>query len=95
MVSTQDMSINISLFLEFIKKRNTPYFLVLSDTYKAYEDELLRIEMSISVSPSTPSLTHYDNTDNTTALLYLVALFYEKGDISAATKLLKSFHKED
>ena len=93
MVSLQDMSINISSFLEFIKKGNTQNFYLISDYYKEHEHKMVRIKMASCTSHPIHSSNYSDNVDNPTALLFLVALFYEKGEISTATSLLKSIHK--
>lgn len=49
--------------------------------------------MASCVSHPTHSPNYSNNVDNPTALLFLVALFYEKGEVSTATSLLKSLHE--
>ena len=66
---------------------------MFSDSYKGYDYGLVRMKMATIVSPSSPSMNHYENSDNRTALLSLVALFYAKGDVSTAIHLMESLQK--
>ncbi len=50
--------------------------------------------MSATVIPPTAAVTPTEDADNAAVLLYLVALFYEKGDRSTAATLLRGLQGE-
>jgi hypothetical protein len=51
------------------------------------------INMDAAIVSQTPSMSHANGGSNTAELIYLVALFYGKGDVTTANALLKSLNK--
>ena len=54
---------------------------------------LMRMYMSAIIIPPTEAVTPSEDADNAAILLYLVALFYEKGDRSTAVALLRGLQE--
>ena len=47
---------------------------------------------AVAINPTVLPTTN-DNAENMASLLFLIALFQEKGDVGTATKLIKSLQK--
>jgi hypothetical protein len=52
----------------------------------------MMINMSAAIVSQSSSVTNGNNSSNTAELIYLVALFYGKGDVTTANALLKSLN---
>jgi hypothetical protein len=82
------------LFPTVFKEKKCPdFFTFLSDTYKEYALSILRIEMASVASNPIGVPEMIDNSENVAALLFLIALFHQKGDSRTATKLIETLQK--
>ena len=52
----------------------------------------MMINMSAAIVSQASSLANDNNSSNTAELIYLVALFYGKGDVTTANALLRSIN---
>jgi hypothetical protein len=52
----------------------------------------MMIDMSAATLSRSSSINDGNNSSNTAELIYLVALFYGKGDVTTANALLKSLN---
>jgi len=52
----------------------------------------MMINMSAAIVSQTPSVNNGNNSGNAAELIYLVALFYGKGDVTTANILLKNLN---
>ena len=64
----------------------------LSDSYKAKDNNDMMINMSAAIVSQSSSISNDNSSTNTAELIYLVALFYGKGDVSTANALLRSIN---
>jgi len=64
----------------------------LSDSYKGKDNNYMMINMSAAIVSQTSSINNGSNSSNTAELIYLVALFYGKGEVTTANALLKSLN---
>lgn len=62
----------------------------LSDSYKAKDNNDMMINMSAAIVSQSSSMSNDNNSSNTADLIYLVALFYGKGDVTTANALLRT-----
>ena len=53
----------------------------------------MMIKMSAAIVSGNSSVNNGNNSSNAAELIYLVALFYGKGEVTTANTLLKSLYK--